>query len=547
MIKSFNVENVHLKKCSTKYVRKERIEELLKLNSANVVRAKLANDSMVDHEEYEPALLPLAETLRVQKFRQNKKEYLHRNPIIATREMKDLNKYFGSIMDIGLDPYFCMYATPLQNELLRVHTRYQRSVFSFDASGVPVIPPTHSSFSIEHDKLKPVFLYTINLQLSTYSIPVFQLLSQRHKSNFLRYVTSCWQDECLGGKNPNEWIVDDSSALLLTAVESFTSCKTMDRYLDNCFDALFNKCQPPECFIRLDRSHIIKSIIKNEHLKKEDSRRKSLYQRLFGFLVTVEDVAIAEKIIRDIFILLNNKYTNDDYVLNAKTTLRKLSDLHVIEDSEDEDDFAIPTELSDELFDSPSKFKTWIHGLSEDVHKNFVNEELNNSIRSNISEDDNLQENIYYAPHLKQNFMNFFIKLPLFSNIMMSTFGSHNKTATSSPTEVGFNFIKNNLLNHATRMRVDSFVEKHIDYLLGNMKIYSTTKYSAASTIVHEIDTSNEIHVDKTIDEPITKVYNENWRNKNLDLKPKSKREKRCRNSILDPLRFHPSSDLSQF
>lgn len=90
----------------------------------------------------------------------------------------------------------------------------------------------------------------------------------------------------------------------------------------------------------------IKSITKNEHLKKEDKRRKLLYQRLFGYLVTVEDITIAEKIIREVFILLNNKYTDDDYVKNAKRNLKTLSDFHLIEmGSEDEDEyiFVIPT------------------------------------------------------------------------------------------------------------------------------------------------------------------------------------------------------------
>lgn len=442
VIKAFNDQCVHLKKLSTKYARKEQIDELLKLNSASVVRAKLADDYMNEYEKFESPIVPNADALRMQKFRLGKTEYLDPNPTTAIRKMKDLNRYFGSIMDIGMDPFFVMYATPLQSELLRVYTRYSSCIISFDSSGVPVIPPEYSSYSIEHDKSKPVFIYTINLQLPTFSIPIFQLLSQRHRSNFLHNVLSCWQDECFGGQNPNEVIVDDSSALLLTMVKTFTSCTTMERYLNDCYDALFNGSYPPECFIRLDRSHFIKSIKNNEYLKNEDKRRKFLYQRLLGFLVTVEDVAIAEKIIKEMFIVINNKYLNDAYVSNAKKSLKSVSEFHLIDEENEEDIMFIPTEYDSELF-GLSKFKTWLQDISDDVAQNFVNHELNSSLALDNSEDDGLQDNIYYAPHLQKHLMNILIKLPLFSNILLKTFKSINKTATSSPTEVGFNFIKN--------------------------------------------------------------------------------------------------------
>ncbi|KAJ6647961.1 NOF-FB transposable element [Pseudolycoriella hygida] len=339
---------------STKYARK--------LNSASVVRAQLADEMMMDHEEHEPALLPNSQTLQVQKFRLNKKDYLHQNPILAIRLMKDESQYFGCIMDCGLDPFFCAYVTPLQNELLRVYTRYTSCIISIDSSGVPVIPPEFSSYSIEFDTLKPIFLYNINLQLPTFSIPIFQLLSQRHTSSFLHYILSCWQDVCFGGKSPNEIIVDDSKALLLTSAQTFTSCKTMEVYMNKCYDALFEGCKTPECFIRLNRSHIVKAIKRNEYLKKEDKRRKILYQRIFGYLISVEDVKDAEKIIREIFILLYNKYSNDVYVSNAKKHLKTLSDCHLMDD-DDGDEMIVDVPESTSMLLTATKFKKWLHDI----------------------------------------------------------------------------------------------------------------------------------------------------------------------------------------
>lgn len=93
----------------------------------------------------------------------------------------------------------------------------------------------------------------------------------------------------------------------------------METYLDRCYDALFNNVAAPECYIRLDRSYIVKAIKRSDCLKHEDKRRKWLYQRLFGYLITVDNIQIAEKIKREIFIILNNKYENDAYGANAKS------------------------------------------------------------------------------------------------------------------------------------------------------------------------------------------------------------------------------------
>ncbi|KAJ6647960.1 hypothetical protein Bhyg_03185 [Pseudolycoriella hygida] len=63
------------------------------------------------------------------------------------------------------------------------------------------------------------------------------------------------------------------------------------------------------------------------------------------------------------------------------------------------------------------------------------------------------------------------------------------------------------------------------------MKIYSTAKYvTAINTLEKPVNTKSDN------DQPKLEVYDENWRNKNLDVRAKLKRQKRCKNSILEPL-----------
>lgn len=50
---------------------------------------------------------------------------------------------------------------------------------------------------------------------------------------------------------PHEIIVDDSAALLKSAVETFTTCNTTKAYIESCFNILSeNDSSLPECYVR---------------------------------------------------------------------------------------------------------------------------------------------------------------------------------------------------------------------------------------------------------------------------------------------------------
>lgn len=211
-IKDVNTNIAHLHKRFTKYAHKSKVDDLLLLNKACVVRSKLANSLMTDNE-HEPPHLPTNATLRVQKHRMTKTDYLHENPIVALRMMKNSPKYFDSIGDIGLDPFYCVYSTPLQREVLRVQTRYRRCVISFDASGIHEKPPEFSSQREFIGEFKRTFMYIITLLTEDFNTPVHQFLSQRQNSDFISYKLDCWKYKSFSKKNPNEVIMDDSSAV----------------------------------------------------------------------------------------------------------------------------------------------------------------------------------------------------------------------------------------------------------------------------------------------------------------------------------------------
>lgn len=268
---------------------------------------------------------------------------------------------------------------------------------------------------------------------------------------------------------PDEVIMDKSNALLLSAVKSFTFCGTTTRYLSDCYDVLFESADPPTCYIRLDRSHMVKIIKRIKELKAEDERKRKLFERTFGYVMLCDDIIKVEIIIRKIFILLLNKYEADSFVQDAKKELKDISDLHIIESTEleqyDEEDKHVIE--CDDL--SRSKFFSWVGSIINDVKEKNVNHQLNN--RSSFGNDAELTDNIYYGPHLIKSFHELLATVPLWSNVMMKHFNSTNSTPTSSGCEVEFKNIKRLLFNNRKAIRLDSFVQTHMEYLNGQMKL----------------------------------------------------------------------------
>lgn len=77
---------------------------------------------------------------------------------------------------------------------------------------------------------------------------------------------------------------------------------------------------------------------------------------------------------------------------------------------------------------------------------------MNCSVRE---EEDDLVDNLYYATHLEKQFVDFLVRLLLFSNVINKTFQNQ--------------FKKNLVLNTKRKIRIDVILEKHIDFLRGNL------------------------------------------------------------------------------
>lgn len=150
-----------------------KIVEMLKVDKAKVVAAKLANEYL-RIGDIEPLFMPNNDALR--KMRSGKYDHLiyHEDPLNSLQKMKYVEPYMNSIGNIGMDPFECFFCTPYQRELVRIESNRRKIIICYDATGAPVTAPTNSSYHIETGKYKPIFRYVIMIQNETgENLPVF--------------------------------------------------------------------------------------------------------------------------------------------------------------------------------------------------------------------------------------------------------------------------------------------------------------------------------------------------------------------------------------
>lgn len=153
----------------------------------------------------------------------------------------------------------------------------KRIELSIDATGISIEESEFSSesTSMSNAKYKKSFLYIISLHTEDVNVPVFQVISQRHSHKFIEYLLRYFCERYLNGRRPDEIIMDESAALVLASVGAFTNCHTKKEYIDRCYEALFENGAPPTCYIRLDRAHIVKSIMRSKPLNNAGKAKKS--------------------------------------------------------------------------------------------------------------------------------------------------------------------------------------------------------------------------------------------------------------------------------
>lgn len=376
------------------------------------------------------------------------------------------------------------------------------------------------------------------------SFPVAQMITQSHSMDSIESWLKDWLNN---NQQPGEIITDESSALMGAAVKVFTQFRSINEYLDAVMKCLQLGSELPRCFMRNDRAHFVGSVHRN--VKKGLQQTVRIIRGVLGYLITCTSLKEAEYIISKLFTLICNEYNSVD-VDNAYKALLSLVRTHEInEDGVKIDDDATNNVQNleeaqklpkDNSYKATSNY-IWVQDILKAIP---INDQ-------GLDESDEKSYNAFYAPKYVKYLTRTFVRMPLWSNLMVSKFKSKNICATSSTVESAFKDIQRNLCS--TKRRVDVFTERHLKNLAGQLKLIlanqkvSTSKRSKRkasfddsfskhcdyigpkrlkrSLSTDDIDKSND-----SLDE-----HFENWRNrgKPVLITKNVKKLRRCAQSIL--------------
>lgn len=256
-------------------------------------------------ERFDP-LTPTLQALRLLRFRQEKPVKDTFSEILNMKE----SDYANVISFVSHSPFAVFYQTPLQRALYIAESKKGDMSLSIDATGSLVIPPKQTQKIHGTNKLKHIFLYQIMAKLSSgKSVPIAQMLSQDHSSEFIEYFLRKVFKQM---KPPKEFVSDESKALLKALAATFAGCNGMDAYVKQCMEALLIGAPTPLIQLRIDRSHFVKNI--TNKIKDRDSRRRNFFRGVIGYLIQCDDFQTAKQIMLDFFTVILNEYDGADAI-----------------------------------------------------------------------------------------------------------------------------------------------------------------------------------------------------------------------------------------
>lgn len=447
---------------------KKKVLKSLENKNAFKVRLDLINKTNNSKKNL-PRNIPSLNALRVAKYKDSLKQLPESDPIESILNWKTLGLR-DVIWEVGISPFCVIYCTQLQKEWYKTESKNQRMVLAIDATGSVVQPPKNSEISKTTQQLKHVFFYNVMAKrTNAKSVPILQMLSQKHTSEWIAYWLGAWSKDI--SKKPAEIVIDGSKALLLAIIKIFTTRTNVKNYIHSCMMSIKTGILPPECYIRYDRSHFIKNLHRN--IKEKDYRKKRFYLSVCGYLIQCDRFDVAEKIIQDFFTVLLNKFDGigDDGekvpAENAKKRLLRLCSTHVPEEyDEHEEDEAESTDLE--------------NILDEDINVDWIRQIIE---KIPVSEQETEHDNLYYDPKKETFFIKLFSTIVLWSNIANHVFQSDLTTATSSDVESNIKTVKTTV-TEKKQLRADKFIKLHLEYLAAELRLSlcSNAKNSSSST-----------------------------------------------------------------
>lgn len=291
---------------------KSKILDMLQKDVPIVVQSKLVSEFMESTDESCP-IIPNPKNLHQMKYRSRAQENDYKeNPILAIVNMRACPEFYKCIHEVGYFPFSCFYSTPQQQNITLSESKNKRSCIYIDATGISVTLPSECEISARTNKIKRCMLYSIVMQGTTSNKPVYHMVTQTHTSSQIIRMLKSFMSLQHRDKSPDEVVIDESAALMLACVQAFTSFNSVNEYLNHCYECLEKEEMSKQTLIRIDRSHVIKSIMRNTKLKKLGGAKTVFYRRAIGYILQLESFDEALEFMEELFRCMHEPVLKDN-------------------------------------------------------------------------------------------------------------------------------------------------------------------------------------------------------------------------------------------
>lgn len=524
---------------------KSKVLDMLDKEPPVVVHSNLVSEHMDDNDETCP-LVPYIRNMYQMKYR-NRIETTTSGSADSIRniaQMRGNPEFHDCIDEVCYVPFSVMYSTPSQQRFSKEESRGKNgSCIAIDSTGVSLILPPECEISTRTNTLKRCMLYNIVMLGAKTSKPVYQMLTQRHTSTQISRMLDTFKIKQHHDKNPKEVFIDESAALFLACVKTFTPFDSANEYIDYGYDRLVKGEKASMVYIRIDRSHVVKTIKRNKDIKKLNKVKTMFYQRALGFIIQIKDFEEAKTMMTELFRCINEPFLNSDDTRRA-VLIRKIDSHKPLEFPDDDDKIEIEDPFDCESNEicadiKRNKFYTYVQQLANP----YLNQKEPDADKSIFESLKSMKAaNTLYAPSIHNAMVNIFAKLTIYGDILQKSFGTTIEIPTSSAAEVTFRVMKDQVFRSITKLAPDRWISKHLKFLIGCISgediemvaddgdVSSDSESSKSSTIFESSTSSNDSdEFDGSIKNDVWKNINENQR------KQRKKISQRCQTSILNP------------
>lgn len=424
--------------------------------------------------------------------------------VIRTIENFSLTEeYAGLIHAIGSRPFFVFYSSPAEMNAYKEYclVMWDKATIILDSTGSLVKKLVRSN----GQNSGHIFLYSIVVNFDNTTLPVHQMLSETHNTEFITYWLMQWIRA--GAPKPKVTVSDYSRALISGLCLAFNNC-TIKSYIEICFAIVTNIHQPinkPQTLIRIDIAHLTHMICRWKCFQTVRQKCiKEFFVRCVSLMVDSQSISEFERIF--ILICVVGLQSHEDsqidiYEIQTPREARKkleefISHRDIKIDFED-----IKEKFNGDGFDMNEEFEPYqsesnlnefaqVDSLLAWLHQRREQATMTLHIGNNL--------NPFYLPDFIEQLFNLAKEFPLWTNATIPYDTLH---ASSRYVEGYFNDLKTRVLNNTPPpLRVDKFIKIHIRDILGQTLLFSSKiiTFNQKTHAVNDIQTKNLITTNTT-------------------------------------------------